>query len=131
MPRIIGVDIPKNKRCVIAFTYIYGIGPATSQGLCEKLNIDPNMKADKLTDTNISAITTLLQEEFIIEGDLKRQIQQNIRRLGAIVSYRGIRHHRGLPVRGQRTKTNARTRKGGKRTVGAIRDKAARKIAGS
>ena len=130
MPRIIGVDIPKNKRCIIALTYIYGIGPATAQSICKKVNIDPDMKADKLTAAHISAITTILQEEIVIEGDLRRQVQQNIRRLGAIGSYRGIRHRRGLPVRGQRTKTNARTRKGGKRTVGAIRDKAARKMAG-
>ena len=117
MPRIIGIDIPANKRLVISLTYIYGIGNVLSQKLINKLKLDPNMPASKLTEADISKINAILQSDFIVEGDLRRQIQNNIKRLISIHSYRGLRHRLGLPVRGQRTRTNARTRKGKKRTV--------------
>lgn len=131
MPRILGVDIPANKRIDVALRYLYGIGPSTALEICKRTNISPEMPAKELTDSNIGAIIKVLQESYMVEGDLRRQVAQNIRRLIAIGSYRGMRHKRGLPVRGQRTKTNARTRKGPRKTVGAIRDKTARKIAGS
>jgi len=126
-----GVDIPANKRLDVALRYLYGIGPTTAMEICKQTQIDPSLLAKDLSDANISAITKCLQESYMVEGDLRRQVAQNIRRLVAIGSYRGNRHKRGLPVRGQRTKTNARTRKGVRKTVGAIRDKTARKIAGS
>ena len=131
MPRILGVDIPANKRVHVALRYLYGIGPTTALEICKRTNIQPEMRAKDLTDANIGAIIKILQDSYTVEGDLRRQVAQNIRRLIAIGSYRGVRHKRGLPVRGQRTKTNARTRKGPRKTVGAIRDKTARKIAGS
>lgn len=127
MPRIIGVDIPGNKRVDIALTYIYGLGRTSAREICHRTRIDPAMRASDLSDSHISAIVQVLQDSFMVEGDLRRQTAQNIRRLTAIGSYRGQRHRRGLPVRGQRTKTNARTRKGAKKTVGAIRDRAARR----
>ena len=129
MPRILGVDIPGKKRVEIALRYIYGIGPSKALEIVEKAKIPLGTKADNLTDEHISAITTLLQNNYLVEGDLRRSILQDIRRLSSISSYRGIRHRRGLPVRGQRTKTNARTRKGRSKTVGAIRDKTQRKLA--
>ena len=129
MPRILGVDIPGKKRVEIALRYIYGIGPSKALEIVEKANIPLGTKADSLTDEHISAITVLLQNDYLVEGDLRRSILQDIRRLSSINSYRGIRHRRGLPVRGQRTKTNARTRKGRSKTVGAIRDKTQRKLA--
>ncbi|MEA2013291.1 MAG: 30S ribosomal protein S13 [Verrucomicrobiota bacterium] len=128
MARILGIDIPDNKRLDIALTYIYGIGRTTAAEMCKKLKIDHSLKARDLTPKQITIITKLLQDDYTIEGELKRSVQQNIKRLAAIKCYRGIRHRRGLPVKGQRTKTNARTRKGAKRTVGAIRDRAARKM---
>ena len=128
MPRILGVDIPVNKRGVYALQTIYGIGPAIAAEIVERAKIDPTIKASQLTDENIAAITVLLQNDYVVEGDLRREIVTNIRRLQIINSYRGIRHKKGLPVRGQRTQTNARTRKGKKVTVGAIRDKTQRKI---
>ena len=127
MPRVLGIDIPGKKRLEFALRYIYGIGPTLSQEVIEKVGLDPAKKADDLTDGEVKRLSEVLQSHYIIEGDLRREIQQNIRRLISIGSYRGLRHRRGLPVRGQRTSTNARTRKGPKRTVGAIRDKAARK----
>ncbi len=129
MPRILGIDIPNNKRINISLRYIYGIGPRIADEICKKAEIDPATKAGDLTEANITAILQILQEQYTVEGDLRRQVAQNIRRLIAINSYRGIRHRRNLPVRGQRTKTNARTRKGGKKTVGAIRDRSERKQA--
>jgi len=129
MPRILGIDIPGRKRVEIALRYIYGIGPSKALEIVERANIPLGTKADDLTDAHISAITTMLQKDYIVEGDLRRSILQDIRRLTSISSYRGIRHRRSLPVRGQRTKTNARTRKGRKSTVGAIRDKSQRKLA--
>jgi len=128
MPRIIGVDIPGNKRIEFALRYIYGIGPKVAEELVKRANIKPGTKANQITDENISAITTMLQNDFVVEGDLRRQLAQDIRRLQSINCYRGSRHRKGLPCRGQRTRTNARTRKGKKITVGAIRDKTQRKI---
>ncbi len=117
MPRIIGRDIPGNKRLEIALTYIYGIGRSLSQQVILKLSLNPNMKTDKLTEKEIADINALLQQEFLVEGDLRRKVQNDIKRLISIHSYRGSRHRVGLPVRGQRTSTNARTRKGKKKTV--------------
>ena len=129
MPRILGVDIPMNKRVKYALQAIYGIGPAIAEEIIVKANIDPNLKASQLSDENISAITTLLQNDYTVEGDLRREIMINVRRLQAIGCYRGLRHKKGLPTRGQRTRTNARTRKGKRVTVGAIRDKTERRLA--
>lgn len=117
MVRILGVDIPENKRLEIALTYIYGIGRKRSQEIIAELNLDPNMRARKLTEENIAVINKLLQTKYTVEGDLKREVQNDIKRLISIHSYRGLRHRVGLPVRGQRTSTNARTRKGKKRTI--------------
>lgn len=128
MPRILGVDIPQNKRTEIALTYIYGIGRNRAKEICQRIQVDPALPARDLTESNIAAIVQVLQDSFTVEGDLRRQVAQDIRRLIAIGSYRGSRHRRGLPVRGQRTKTNSRTRKGARKTVGAIRDKTARKL---
>jgi small subunit ribosomal protein S13 len=129
MPRLLGVDIPGRKRLEYALTYMYGLGLSTSREVIGKAKLDPAMKADDLTDEQVTAITKVLREDYVIEGDLRRQVTQNIRRLISINSYRGSRHRRGLPVRGQRTKTNARTRKGPVRTVGAVRGKEARSAA--
>jgi small subunit ribosomal protein S13 len=117
MPRIIGIDIPDNKRLEISLTYIFGIGRAVSNEIIAKLGLDKNMRAHKLTQDDVARINTLLQSEYVVEGDLRRQIQNNIKRLVSIHSYRGTRHRSGLPVRGQRTKTNSRTRKGRRKTV--------------
>lgn len=129
MPRLLGIDIPGRKRLEYALTYIYGLGLTTSRIVIEKAGMDVAMKADDLTDAQITKITGILREEYVIEGDLRRQVTQNIRRLVSTNSYRGSRHRRGLPVRGQRTKTNARTRKGPVRTVGVVRGKEARSAA--
>jgi len=129
MPKLLGIDIPNNKHINVSLTYLSGIGPATADKICAMAGIDPMLKAGDLTDANITAILQILQDHYTVEGDLRRQIAQNIRRLTAINSYRGIRHKRNLPVHGQRTKTNARTRKGTKKTVGAIRDRSERKQA--
>ena len=117
MPRVIGIDIPGNKRLVISLTYIYGVGKATSQEVIEKLDLDPNMRAHNLSDEDVSKLNALLISEYVVEGDLRRQVQNNIKRLISINAYRGRRHRIGLPARGQRTRTNARTRKGKKKTV--------------
>ena len=130
MPRIIGIDIPGKKKVEYALRYIYGVGPAKALEIIEKAGIPRDLKANDLTADHIAAITVILQNDIIVEGDLRRMVSGDIRRLQSISSYRGIRHRRGLPVRGQRTKTNARTRKGKKSTVGAIRDKTLRKLAG-
>ena len=126
MPRVLGVDIPGRKKLEYSLRYIYGVGPTLSKNICKKSDLDPNMKADDLNDSDIQRLVSVLQNEYRIEGDLKREISANVRRLISIGSYRGRRHRAGLPVRGQRTKTNARTRKGAKRTVGVIRGKEAR-----
>ena len=112
MPRVIGVDIPGKKRVEYALRYIYGVGPARAKELVERLKINPAKKADELTGEEIANLSKMLQEEYVVEGDLRREVGGNIRRLIAVNCYRGIRHRKGLPVRGQRTHTNARTRKG-------------------
>lgn len=117
MPRVIGIDIPDNKRLEVSLTYIFGIGRKLSNDICEKLNLDRNMRAHKLTQDDIARINGLLQTDYTVEGDLRRQVQNNIKRLISIHSYRGLRHRTGLPVRGQRTRTNSRTRKGKRKTV--------------
>lgn len=117
MPRVIGTDIPDNKRLIISLTYIYGVGPTRANEIVEKLGLNPNMRAHQLTQDDIAKINSYLQTSYVLEGDLRRQVQNNIKRLISINSYRGMRHRTGLPVRGQRTQTNARTRKGRKKTV--------------
>lgn len=121
MPRIIGVDIPNDKPAVISLQYIYGIGPKFAKEICEKTGIEPMTRAKNLTEAQLSTIAGLLDSEYMVEGQLRRQVQQNIARLRDIACYRGLRHRRGLPVRGQRTKTNARTRKGPRKTVAGKR----------
>ncbi len=117
MPRVAGVDIPDNKICEVALTYIYGIGRTTALHICEVLNIEPQKKARELSEDELSHIGAYIDKNFITEGELKRMESANIARLRKIDCYRGVRHRKGLPVRGQKTKTNARTRKGKKRTV--------------
>lgn len=117
MPRMLGVDIPNDKKTVISLTYLFGIGNQTSRDLCQKAGIDPDKKARDLSDEEIARISAIIERDYVVEGPLRRQTAQNINRLRDIKSYRGIRHRVGLPVRGQRTKTNARTRKGPKKTV--------------
>ena len=117
MPRIIGVDIPGNKRIEFSLRYLYGIGPTKALEIIEKVGIDRNIKASELTQEQIAKITKILQDDIIVEGDLRRAVDADIRRLQQINCYRGIRHRRKLPCRGQRTKTNARTRKGPKKTI--------------
>jgi small subunit ribosomal protein S13 len=117
MPRILGVDLPADKPTHVSLRYIYGIGPTTSLRVCEAARIDPQRRARDLSDDDISRIAAILDRDYTVEGPLRRQVQQNIARLKDIECYRGLRHRRGLPVRGQRTKTNARTRKGPRKTV--------------
>jgi len=117
MPRILGVDIPNDKRTVISLRYIYGIGPFLSEQLCERTGIDPDKHARDLTEDDLAKLASLLDNEYTVEGQLRRQVQQNIARLRDIGCYRGLRHRKGLPVHGQRTRTNARTRKGPRKTV--------------
>jgi len=117
MPRVAGVDIPNDKPAVISLQYIFGVGKKVAADVCAKLNINPQIRAKELTEDQLSRIASLLESEYVIEGQLRRQIQQHVARLRDIGCYRGQRHRRGLPVRGQRTKTNARTRKGPRKTV--------------
>jgi len=117
MARISGVDLPKNKRGVIGLTYIFGVGSTSAVKILEAANIDTNTKIKDWTDTNIKDIRTILSESYTVEGQLRSEIQLNIKRLMDIACYRGLRHRRGLPLRGQRTQTNARTRKGKRKTV--------------
>ena len=117
MARISGVDIPREKRLEISLTYIFGVGRTTAQHVCEATGIDPNTRVRDLTDEEVNRIRTWIDANVKVEGDLKRDIQQDIKRKMEIGCYQGLRHRKGLPVRGQRTKTNARTRKGPKRTV--------------
>ena len=117
MPRIQGVDIPNDKATYISLTYLYGIGRTTAIEVCQNLKLNPQSKAGELSDDVVTRINNYLDKELVLEGQLRRRIQQDITRLRDIRSYRGIRHRRGLPVRGQRTRTNARTRKGVKKTV--------------
>ena len=118
MPRILGVDIPKNKKVKVSLQYIYGIGPVKAIEILSANNIDPERKASELSDEEVSRIVSYIQGQVRVEGELRREISQNIRRLIEIGSYRGSRHKKGLPVRGQRTKCNSRTRKGPRRAVG-------------
>jgi small subunit ribosomal protein S13 len=126
MPRIAGVDLPGRKRSEVALTEVYGIGRARANEILARLEIDPNSKPDDWTDDQARQLRALIEEEYVVEGALRTEVQLNIKRLMDIGCYRGLRHRRSLPVRGQRTKTNARTRKGRKRTV-AGKKKAPRK----
>ena len=119
MPRILGVDLPREKRIDASLPYLYGIGPFTARKILEDAKIDPSRRAKDLSDEEIAKITGIIQNNYILEGDLRREVNQNIRRHMDMGSYRGIRHRKGLPVRGQRTKTNARTRKGKKPIIQA------------
>ena len=127
MARIAGIDLPKNKRVVIGLTSIFGIGRSTSQSILKKLGIDENKKVQDLTDDEVNHIRNIITGEIKVEGALKSEVQANIKRLMDIGSYRGKRHRRGLPARGQRTKTNARTRKGKRKTVAGKKKAAAKK----
>lgn len=123
MPRILGIDIPGEKRIDISLQYVYGLGPITAREVLARAEIDPSIRAKELNEAQMSQIVNAIQEgKYVIEGDLRREIGLNLKRLQAIRSYRGLRHTRGLPVRGQRTSTNARTRKGPRRTVGVQRN---------
>lgn len=124
MPRIVGVDIPKDKKIEIALGYIFGIGRTLANEILAKTQISPDIQAKDLTEDQVAKINSVLQKEYKVEGDLRREISQNIKRLIGIGCYKGIRHKKGLPVRGQRTHTNARTRKGPRKTVGIKRIKA-------
>ncbi len=117
MPRVIGIDIPGKKRLVISLTYIYGVGRTRAEEIVDKLGLDPSMRTESLSGEDIVRLTEILQNDYVVEGDLRRQVQSDIKRLININSYRGQRHRAGLPVRGQRTQKNARTRKGKKKTV--------------
>lgn len=117
MPRILGVDIPNDKRTEISLRYIYGIGPFLAKQLCERAAVDPDKRARDLTEDELAKLANLLDNEYVVEGQLRRQVTQNISRLRDIGCYRGLRHRKGLPVHGQRTRTNARTRKGPRKTV--------------
>lgn len=125
MPRILGIDLPKEKRIEISLCYLYGIGRELSNKILNAAGIDPNKRAKNLTEEEVSKITAAIQKDYKVEGDLRRDISQNIKRLMDIGSYRGMRHKKGLPVHGQRTRTNARSRKGPKRNVGIIKAKEA------
>ncbi|MGK0184874.1 MAG: small subunit ribosomal protein S13 [Verrucomicrobiales bacterium] len=122
MARLLSVDIPNDKRIDASLPYIYGIGRVTSKKILDMANIDPSTRAGELTSDQMAAIAQVIQtEKIMIEGDLRRELQLNMKRLQSINCYRGIRHRKGLPVRGQRTSTNSRTRKGGKNTIGVVR----------
>ena len=131
MARIAGVDIPNNKRVEIALTYIYGIGRKSANDILAKTGINPDTRAKDLTEEEVAKLRDEIENSYTVEGDLRRVLAQDVRRLQAINCYRGIRHRKGLPCHGQRTRTNARTRKGKKLTVGAIRDKTLRRVAAS
>lgn len=118
MARIAGVDLPRDKRVEIGLTYIYGIGKKTSQNILAQTGINPDTRVKDLTEDEVNKLRVIIDQQCIVEGDLRREVQLNIKRLMEIGCYRGLRHRKGLPVRGQKTKTNARTRKGPKKTVG-------------
>jgi len=126
VPRIVGVDIPKEKRVELSLTYIYGIGRPLSNKILKIANISPDKRAKDLTEEEIARLSSIIQKDYKVEGDLRREIAANIKRLIDVGAYRGLRHRRGLPVRGQRTRTNARTRKGPRKTVGIVRQKVER-----
>lgn len=117
MPRLLGVDIPADRPTVVSLTYLFGVGSRTSRELCHKAGVDPHVRARDLGEDEVARLAALLDKDYVVEGQLRRQTSQNISRLRDIACYRGLRHRRGLPVRGQRTRTNARTRKGPKKTV--------------
>ncbi|MFN8139025.1 MAG: 30S ribosomal protein S13 [Fimbriimonadales bacterium] len=117
MARIAGVDLPRDKKIVFALPYLYGIGRKNAADICQKAGVDPSKKTKDLSDTDVAHLREVIDREYPVEGDLKREVQQNIRRLIEIGCYRGLRHRKGLPTRGQRTRSNARTRKGPKKTV--------------
>lgn len=117
MPRLLGVDIPNDKKVAISLTYLYGVGSLVAREVCVKTNINPDKPARDLDEDELSRLSTLLERDYTVEGPLRRQLSQNINRLREVKCYRGMRHRMGLPVRGQRTRTNARTRKGPKKTV--------------
>ncbi len=117
MPRLLGVDIPNDRPTMVSLTYLYGVGPRIARELCHKAGINPQVRARELREDELARLAALLDKDYVVEGQLRRQRNQNIARLKDIGCYRGIRHRRGLPVRGQRTRTNARTRKGPKKTV--------------
>ena len=117
MPRIVGVDVPAEKKIGVALTYVYGIGRKTARRILEELGIDPEVRSKALSDEELSRVSSVIEKKFVVEGQLRRQVAQNIARLKEIKCYRGTRHIKNLPVRGQRTRSNARTRKGPRRTV--------------
>ena len=124
MPRILGVDIPANKKLEFSLRYIYGVGPTRAKQVLAESGFDADRRAGELSEEEINKLASIITEkQFIVEGDLRREVIGNVKRLSAIRSYRGLRHMRGLPVRGQRTSTNARTRKGARKTIGAVRKK--------
>lgn len=123
MARIAGVDLPREKRVEVGLTYIYGIGPFSSKQILDKTGISPDTRVNKLTDEDVAKLRAVIENDYDVEGTLRGQISMNIKRLMDIGSYRGLRHRRGLPLRGQRTKTNARTRKGPKKSIGGLNKK--------
>ena len=125
MARIAGIDLPTDKRIVVALTYIYGIGPTTAKKLLASAGVSPDVRVKNLSDEDAGKLRSLIEREYKVEGALRSEMAMNIKRLMDIGAYRGLRHRRSLPVRGQRTKTNARTRKGPKKTAGAVRKKTA------
>ena len=123
MARIAGVDIPRDKKVYVSLTYIYGIGPTLSRRVLERTNVNPDARVKELAEDEVNRIREIIDREYTVEGDLRRTVSLNVKRLIEIKCYRGIRHQRGLPVHGQRTRTNARTRRGARRTVGIRRKK--------
>ena len=123
MARLVGIDLPRNKRIEIGLTYIYGIGLTTSKKILAETGIDPDTRTDDLTEEELSKLRDYIQNNLTVEGDLHREVSQNVKRLMEIGCYRGLRHRRGLPVRGQRTHTNARTRKGQRKQIGGKKNK--------
>jgi small subunit ribosomal protein S13 len=127
MARIAGIDLPRNKRIEVALTYIFGVGRSSAVAICDKAEIDRGSKTDQLSDSEVVRLREIIENQYKVEGDLRREVQQNIKELMDIGCYRGLRHRRGLPVRGQRTHTNARTRKGPKKTVAGKKKAPAKK----
>ncbi len=123
MARISGVDLPRDKRILVALTYIYGVGPTSAKKILETAGIDETTRVNALSDADATQLREIIERDYRVEGDLRREVNGNIKRLVEVGSYRGVRHRRGLPVRGQRTKTNSRTRKGPRKTVGVKRSK--------
>jgi small subunit ribosomal protein S13 len=123
MARILGIDLPRDKRVEAALVYIYGLGPARVAKILQATNVDPNKRSKDLNEDEISKITAFIQKNYVVEGDLRREVQQNIRQHMDMGTYRGLRHRKGLPVRGQRNRTNSRTRKGRKASVGGMKKK--------